>query len=40
MTIKSDFRVLGLAHKLGLAWEKAGGTLADMNSLARNETIG
>lgn len=39
MTTKSDFRVLGLAHKLGLAWETEGGTLADMNTFAENGSL-
>ncbi|MEK7073278.1 MAG: hypothetical protein AAB974_02450 [Patescibacteria group bacterium] len=39
MTTKSDFRVLGLAHKLGLAWEKEGGTLAEMNTLAEDGSM-
>lgn len=33
---KSDWSVIGLAHKLLLAWEKAGGTKADINRLAEN----
>lgn len=33
---KSDWRILGLAHKFGLAWERAGGTLAELNKLAES----
>lgn len=36
MTTKSDFAVLGLVHKLGLAWEGAGGKRAEMNTFAEN----
>lgn len=33
---KSEWSVVGLAHKFGLAWERVGGTLADINGLAEN----
>lgn len=33
---KSDWSIVGLAHKFGLAWERAGGTLADVNRIAEN----
>jgi hypothetical protein len=33
---KSQWSVVGLAHKFGLAWESLGGTLADINHLAEN----
>ncbi len=33
---KSEWSILGLAHKFFLAWEKAGGTKAMVNTLAQN----
>jgi hypothetical protein len=36
MTTKSEFSIVGLVHKFGLAWEKAGGTAHDLNRLAQD----
>ncbi len=36
MTTKSAFSVLGLAHKFGLAWEKSGGSVEELNALAED----
>lgn len=36
---KSEWSVVGLAHKFGLAWERAGGTLADINRLAESLSL-
>jgi hypothetical protein len=39
MTTKSEFRILGLAHKFCLAWEVAGGTAADLNKVAEDPVL-
>ncbi len=36
---KSEWSVVGLAHKFGLAWERIGGTIADINRLAENTSL-
>lgn len=36
---KSDWSIVGLAHKFGLAWERAGGTLTDVNRLAESASL-
>ncbi|KKW31675.1 MAG: hypothetical protein UY76_C0053G0007 [Candidatus Uhrbacteria bacterium GW2011_GWA2_52_8d] len=36
---KSEWSVVGLAHKFGLAWERVGGTLAEINRLAEDSLL-
>jgi|GEM_PF-6330299 len=38
MSTKSEFSAAGLLLKFGYAWEKAGGTPAELNALAENKT--